>query len=242
VRIAGRVDAARRQRGTKGSGMGCLVTLQFTTSKQRELLCGLSHRTRQEASFSFVAEYRSEIIGVRTLLPELPIVTSVKTQPSSASATSSLPALPLVSSSASVSRAVAERVARPHDASSSLLGGETHLRALGEAVASIESRIRHVTAAAGLGVASSQSKVAPAPSSETGGAPALAAGALQRCMPATSAEGGEAAEASELARLEVDHSRLRTQLDCLIESQTCKVRREPRAGMSGGLPAASLRP
>ena len=82
LRVAGRIDTGRRQRGAPPSApRACLVSIQFTTSKQREVVFGLAHRTRSPSSFSLVAEYRMEATGVRLLDPSVPIVTSLQTQP-----------------------------------------------------------------------------------------------------------------------------------------------------------------
>ena len=102
VRVAGRTDLGRRQRGASSSApMGALVSIMFTTSKAREVIFGLVQRARLEGSFSFPAPYRSEICGLHTLSPEVPIITRILTQPRRLShlpnAAQSLPALPLVS-------------------------------------------------------------------------------------------------------------------------------------------------
>ena len=77
TRVAGRTDLGRRQRGAARHGpRACLVSIMFTTSKAREAVFGLANKTRQDSTFSFFAEYRSEIVGVKTLDPRIPIVTS----------------------------------------------------------------------------------------------------------------------------------------------------------------------
>ena len=99
TRIAGRTDFGRRQRGARSAQRGCLVSLQFTTSKSREVIFGRGHRTRMDGSFSLLAPYRYEIIGCRTLAPDIPIVVSLQTQPRRDVHTSSTSSLPLVSPS-----------------------------------------------------------------------------------------------------------------------------------------------
>ena len=79
IRLAGRTDLGRRQRGASSEG-GCLVSLQVTTSKSREIIFGRSHRMRTASSFSLVAEYRTEVVGCRILAPDVPIVTALITQ------------------------------------------------------------------------------------------------------------------------------------------------------------------
>ena len=79
IRLAGRTDLGRRQRGASSEG-GCLVSLQVTTSKSREIVFGRSQRMRIASSFSLVAEYRTEVVGCRILAPDVPIVTALITQ------------------------------------------------------------------------------------------------------------------------------------------------------------------
>ena len=235
TRIAGRTDAGRRQRGaSRDSPKRTLVSLQVTTSKAREVIFGIAYNTRMEGSFSFLSEYRSEIIGLRTLAPDVPIVTSILTQPRAlASLASVLPTLPLVSS-ATAARAAAARTApvrtlSPSHSSSSfssasssspplqrevpaevpsdgMARGEAHMRAIVDTVASMEERVRSLR---------SSSRPAAAPS-------AAAIGWRSASRPESEHAAGERAGA-DWGRLEAEQTLVRQHLDSLIELQTCKV-------------------
>ena len=101
IRIAGRIDAGRRQRqsGVQSSACsGCLLSLQVTTSRSREAIFGLSRKARTEGVFSFQADYKSEIIGVKTVHPDLPIPCAIQMQPRLPSPREPVP-LPLISAS-----------------------------------------------------------------------------------------------------------------------------------------------
>ncbi len=70
MRIAGRVDLGRRQRGAAPSSPdGCLVSLQFTTSCAREAVFGLVDRVRVPSHFMFRAMAGHSFVAVQARAP-----------------------------------------------------------------------------------------------------------------------------------------------------------------------------
>ena len=66
IRVAGRVDLARRQRGSRTDAeKTSLVSLQLATSRYREIIFGRGACLRQEGSFSFFADFNQEIVGFK---------------------------------------------------------------------------------------------------------------------------------------------------------------------------------
>ena len=219
IRIAGRIDRGRRHKGTsRHAPKVCLVSLMFTTSKAREVVFGLAHKTRADDTFSFFAEYRSEIVGVRTLAWDLPIVTAPITQPRRlSSVATSLPPLPLVASGhigAGGEHRAAPRTTHDTDATGLARGG-AHMRAVVGAVESMERRVRFLRPASLDSVCLTE--VAPPerpPSVPPSEDPAVDDGRWASAPREVD---------TEWQSLEAEQILVRQHLDALLELQTCKV-------------------
>lgn len=80
VRVAGRTDQGRR--GASSFDELCLVSLQFTTSRMREAIFGLSVRTKGPGGvFSFAAAAAHHIVGAQTIASGCPVVVAVRQAP-----------------------------------------------------------------------------------------------------------------------------------------------------------------